>query len=234
MIHQNSDIDCWIQGLPNWMLERMYNGWRPYYVNFMFHPLRGTSSGIVAQMHDGICKGFYSRFCTSFVHNPRSYAEQERMPRLMLFPDRPVWKREKKSLREITINGGLHFNGPMLIPPISRFRECVMSHIHEKQSRYCRRGICRIHVTEIHDVPGLIDYATKTLKWNRADPDDILILPKSPSELPGKSACLDPYTRAFKDIQSSLNVSDETAQQILESTIAGQHKAPGYCSKSRF
>jgi hypothetical protein len=110
-----------------------------------------------------------------------SNAEQERMPRLMLFPDRPVWKREKTSLREITINGGLHFNGPMLIPPISRFRDCVISHIHEKQSRYCRYGISRIHVEEIHDVPGLIDYATKTLKWHRADPDDILILPKSPS-----------------------------------------------------
>jgi len=224
MVQPNSDTNCWIQGLPNWMHEGMSNGWRPYYVNFMFESLRGSTAGIIAQMHKAICDGFYSRFCTSFVRNPRSKSAQERMPRLLLFPDRPVWKHEKHSLRELTINsGGLHFNGPMLIPPISRLRGSVITHMKENESRYCRRGICRIHVKRIDNVSGVIDYAVKTLKWYRADSDDILILPKSPSELPGKATCSDLKTRTVKDIQAALNVSDEVAKGMIGTMNGQQH-----------
>src|ERR1051325_3306589 len=142
----------WVEGCEHWIVEGIIRGWSAYYVNIMFHSLRGSPSSIVEQMHKGIHKGFYSRFCTELSRNPRSPSQQERLPRLLLFPDRPVWKHEKYSLREVTINGGgLHFNGPMLMPPVSRFRECPIQHIHDNQRVYARRGIARIHVEAIYD-----------------------------------------------------------------------------------
>jgi hypothetical protein len=104
----------WEQGCAEWMQDGILHGWKPYYVTFMFHPLRGTPTGIISQMHRGIRNGFYSPFCKRFAHHPRALSEQHRMPRLFLFPDRPVFKKEKHSLREVTINdNGLHFHGPM-------------------------------------------------------------------------------------------------------------------------
>jgi hypothetical protein len=34
--------------------------------------------------------------------------------------DLPVSKREKRSLREVAVNGGLHYAGVLLVPPVSR------------------------------------------------------------------------------------------------------------------
>ena len=58
----------------------------------------------------------------------------------------------------------------------------------------------------------------KTVKWGRADPDDILILPFSPSELSQRTPSFVPPDRGIKDIQSALNVSDEMANKIYGSS----------------
>lgn len=210
---------CWIEGCEGWIYEGVADGWRPYYVSIMFDALRGPSSGIIQQMHQGIHRGFYSRFCTEFTRNPRAPSQQERLPRLMLFPDRPVWKHRTHSLREVTINaGGLHFNGPMLIPPVSRFRECPIQHIQENQALYAKRGIARIHVKEItHNVARVADYSGKTVKWHRTNEEDILILPKALSELPTRSRFSDdPRTKRLQDIQAAMNLSDEVAEHIVD------------------
>jgi hypothetical protein len=169
----------------------LYHEWKPYYVTFMFHPLRGTPAGIIAQMHRGTRKGFYSRFCTEFAHHPRDTGEQKRLPRLMLFPDRPVCKRQNHSLREVSINdNGLHFQGPMIIPPESRFQGSVIDHIMENQP-YAHHGIQRVYVKKVGiNVFKVSDYAVKTIRWGRADPDDILILPLTPQELSSRPVIL--------------------------------------------
>ena len=67
----------------------------------------------------------------------------------------------------------------------------------------------------VDDIPGMVDYSFKTIKWGRADPYDILFLPFSPSELPQRSpAPFSSYDRGIKDIQSALNVSDGVAEEI--------------------
>ena len=119
-------------------------------------------------------------------------------------------------LRELTINaGGLHFNGPMLIPLFSRFNECPIRHIGDNHDRYARRGIRRIHVERIYDIAGIADYSVKTIKWKRADPQHILILPKTANEVRQRAMTADPRARAIKDIQTSLNVSDEMANHLV-------------------
>jgi hypothetical protein len=205
----------WSKGCEEFIADGVRKGWEPYYVNFIFEAFRGTPSGIMAQMHKWVCNDFYRRFCLEFVHHPRARGEQARMPSLWLFPDKPVFKGKKTSLREITINaGGLHLNGPMLIPPISRFREDPIAHIMQGQ-RYAGRRIRRIHVEHIKShFERVSDYAVKTMKWGRADPDDILILPRTPDEMTRRSRPSSPGEKAIKDIQSAFNVSDEVAGQI--------------------
>ena len=209
----------WINGCTQWMYKLVLSGWKLYYVNFMFEPLRGPPSAIIPQMRKGIHK-FYGRFCTEFVHDGRAQSEQKRMPQLWLFPDLPVHKNKRNSLREVTINGGLHFNGPMLIPPVSRFEECPIEHLKENQAEYARHGIERIHIVAGGDIRGLADYAAKTIKNHRANEKDIIVLPRSVTELPEKKRPIfDPRDRLLKDIQSRFNVSGELAQQIRDDAI---------------
>jgi hypothetical protein len=214
----------WIDGCIQWMMNWVSVGWSAYYLNIMFNPLPGSLPTIVSTMHRGIHKGFYCSLCTRFVRNPRSPSEQQRLPKLWLYPDRPGFRRKRKKYSSdlLTRNdNGLHFNGALLLPPKSRFHGSIIEHISENQTRYCRHGIERIHVKEADYIPGAIDYAGKTVKWGRADPDDILILPLSPGELPNKTPSWSPSGRAVKDMQSALNVSDEIAEAIYAKELAG-------------
>jgi hypothetical protein len=184
----------------------------------MFHPLSGSLSTIIAKMKYGIKKGFYSQICTRFARDPRSSSGQQQIPRLWLIPDRPVSKRngKKHGCDFFTRNdNGLHFNGLMLIPPKSRFRECPIEHIEANQSKYTGHGIERIHVKPVDYMPGIADYVFKTVKWGRADPDDILILPFSSSELPRRTPSYVSGDRGIKDFQAAFNVSDEVAEKML-------------------
>ncbi len=209
----------WIKGCTEWMYEWVLKGWKLYYVNFMFEPLHVPAAELVPKMRKGIHK-FYGRFCTEFMHDGRAKSEQKRLPKLWLFPDLPVFKYEKKSLREVTINGGLHYNGPLLIPPVSRFQECPIKHLEENQGTYARHGIERIHIVPGGDIAGLADYAAKTIKNRRVDEADIIVLPRTVGELPAKrKPIFDPKERLLKDIQSSMNVSDEMAQQLRDDAI---------------
>jgi hypothetical protein len=207
----------WIEGTIIWMNDQVSEGWTPYYINFMFHPLPGSLPTLISTMHHIIRKNFYSQFCTRFARDPRSKTGQQQIPRLWLVPDRPgSRKKRKKCARDfLTRNDtGLHFNGPMLLPPKSRFREPLIKHIEANQAKYAGHGIERIHVKPIDDIPGIADYTFKTVKWGRADPDDILILPASTTELPQRSLPDASGDRGIKDIQSAYNVSDEVAEEI--------------------
>lgn len=213
----NYSDNHWIKGCAEWIQEEIAHGWTPYYLNFMFEPLRGSATTIIKQMHDAIHKEFYTKFLTRFVRHPHRQREQESMPRLMLFPDRPVWKHKKATLKEVTFNDdGLHFNGPMLIPSVSRFKGCPIEHINEHQARFTSKRIARIDIKAIDErIFGIADYSGKTVKRHRADDDDILLLPKSISEVKGTPILCDSERRAIKDIQSSRNVSEEVARQLF-------------------
>lgn len=213
----------WAEGCKQWIEEHRDSGWNAYYLNIMFNALRGTPDGILDQMKDAIHKEFYAPFMTRFVRDPHRKAEQERMPRLLLFPDLPVPKREKHSFRDITVNaGGLHFQGPMLLPPRSRFRECPIEHIDQHQRLYARRNIARIHIVPLDNrLERFASYTVKTIakadlcKSVAADESHILLLPKPISEVRHGNCVLHPGQKAIKDIQSSLNVSDELARTIV-------------------
>lgn len=177
----------WIPGLKDWILDHDFaDWWRPYYINFMFEAIPGPEKVVLARMERALEK-FYGRFSTRFDRTPRAIKSQLNIPHFVLVPDKPTWKREKTSLRDVSINaGGLHYNGLMMTPRRSRFHGCPIDHLKEKQQTYARHGISRIHAKPIYGAAGIADYACKTVKWNRADQNDILVLPRSVSELPGR------------------------------------------------
>lgn len=209
---------AWKIGSAEWMYRLISEGWTLYYVNFMFGPLSGPPRIIVQEMKRAITK-FYGRFSLQFVRNGRAPSAQGRLPIIWLFPDLPVFKYMKQSLRQVTLNGGCHYNGPMLIPPASWFDECPIKHLTNHLDRYACYGIERIHVVPGNDVSGLADYSTKTIANGGADEADILVFPRPVKQLPTKTKTKNrpdfvPRERLFKDIQSSLNVSDDVARQL--------------------
>ena len=210
----------WIPGCAEWVWDYWSRGWKPYYVNIMFEPLPGNVEAVLQQMKRAICKVFYSRFCTEFAHHPGRPSQLWKLPRLWLFPDRPVPKKEKISLRDVQFNdNGLHFNGPMLIPPFSNFEGCPIKHIHGNQRKYAVHGIDRIFVKEITwDIDGLADYICKTVRWDRASADHILILPETRNKPTAEK--MGAEDRALRDIQSRHNVSEDIARQMLGVALA--------------
>jgi hypothetical protein len=212
-------VAAWREGSTQWMHRLMSEGWTLYYVNFMFGPLSGPPPVIIQQMKRAITK-FYGRFSLEFVRDGRAASAQGRMPVIWLFPDLPVFKYLKQSLRQVTLNGGYHYNGPMLIPPVSRFNECPIKHMKDHHDRYARYGIERVNVVPGYYVPGLASYSTKTIANGGADDVDIIVFPRSVDLLAIKTKPhFDPRQRLLKDIQSSLNVSDDVARHLRDKLV---------------
>jgi hypothetical protein len=108
----------------------------------------------------------------------------------------------------------------MRIPSTSLLKEDLTEHVKANEARYLRNGIVKIHVTVTdHSFDRLADYVTKTVKRGWVDPDDVLALPRSVSEMRTSGMVLSPRNRAIRDIQSSTNVSAELAEQIYNSTV---------------
>ena len=106
---------------------------------------------------------------------------------MILFPDLPVYKREKKSIEDVAINNGLHYGGIALTPPISRFQSTLDAHFAQHQDKYVNEKLARIHVQPITWDPDYVtDYAAKSFKRGRVSDADIIVLPKTISELPSK------------------------------------------------
>ena len=175
-----------IRGYQRWIQDYINQGWRPYHISFMFHQLPGKQSSVLRQMRREI-EGAYARLVTRFDRNPRSRAGFNFLPRMILFPDLPVYKHEKKSIEDVSINNGLHYGGIALTPPVSRFQSTLDAHFHQDQDKYVNEKLARIYVEPITWDPDYVtDYAAKSFKRGRVSDADIVVLPKTISELPSK------------------------------------------------
>jgi len=173
-------------GYQKWIQHYIDDGWSPYLISFMFHQLPGNQSSIIRQMKREI-ERVYSRLPTQFDRNPRSRAGSQRIPVMILFPDFPVFKWAKKSIEEVSCNDGLHYGGIALTPPISRFQSTLDLHFEQHQDEYVTDKLARIHVVPITtNATYVMDYVAKSCKRGRVSDEDIVILPKAPSELPSK------------------------------------------------
>jgi hypothetical protein len=209
------DIPYLILGCEEFVDNHITRGWRPYLLTFMFKSLRGPMNSIIDLMHDEIHRS-YSILIKRFARHPKSPSSKQHLPMLLAFPDKPVSKRIKMSLRDVTTNGGLHFHGILLVPPVTRFKGCLVSHFSEERRGYLNNNLARLEVKEITHEPGyVVDYGMKSLKRKTVEFDDVWVLPKCVNELPSKTKKTTPEDKAIKDLQSHWNCSDEVADSML-------------------
>ena len=105
---------------------------------------------------------------------------------MILAPDYPVPKRSKAQLQDVTINNGLHWHGLALINPLApKFCEPLDVHISGNLGKYLCGNIREIDVKPVTHRPEYVTgYGMKGLKRSPFSNDDILIFPRSVSELP--------------------------------------------------
>jgi hypothetical protein len=157
-----------------------------YYVNFLFNRLPGRESTKIDIMKQEVIR-FHCLLKRHVVRKFDKPGWRELVPVLIGAPDYPVAKRQKVDGRLLQVNGGLHFNAVVLLPPRfqpprilgerqSRLEDSLVVHVHEKKAEYLTSKVYRIHVTPVAKGTTMAEYTFKAFKNSRIGSDDILIL----------------------------------------------------------
>lgn len=188
MTHLNSQEVAIIETITSWWSREVEekvtkNGWSAYLVTFMFNHISGSAAARLKVMQDSVCR-FYSTLVTRVVRKPNSIHQLFLRPRMLTVPDYPVFKYEKIGLRDATVNDGLHMHSILSVPLNSRLKVDVISHVAEKSRLYRKRPLREIHFEPIeHSTYAVTNYVMKSVRRGRCRWEDVLFLPKSPSEL---------------------------------------------------
>lgn len=166
-----------------WVEDHIADGYTGYLMTFMFKNLNaGTQAGKIDLMHKDI-ERVYSRVAHRFAHHPDKPSQRRYLPLLVASPDLPVFKTDKVSVADLTLNGGLHEHGILLTPIESRFRYELATWVKDKAPWLMKDTLLqRIHCIRLDTTPGnATGYALKAN--GRSLPEDsLLVLPKALSE----------------------------------------------------
>lgn len=174
----------WIDDLTE---ERFWQSWM---LNFMFVEMHLPEAETKRAMEKAV-QDFFTRLITRFHRKPKSAAAFQVLPRMIACPDYPVPKHRKEGLRLSTPNRGLHFNAVLFHPLAVYSRSCRLrspldQHVEENRLTYCSATskIDRIDLTPISYKPdAATEYVLKALENRRIKFDDIVICPRSRTEL---------------------------------------------------
>jgi hypothetical protein len=162
-----------------------------YYFSFMFDHISGNEYQRKERMF-GDVKRVHDILSRHIVRKPTSEAWEHLLPVFVVFPDYPVAKDEKSSIRAYNANDGLHINAIGLVPPppppylppgvrqhayfgkLSRLREPLDLHFQQLQQEYRTDKLYRIDVTPISHGT-MADYALKNFKNGKVSYDDIRV-----------------------------------------------------------
>jgi len=178
-----------INGYGEWVQSLFDDGFRMYLVTFTFNQIQGSSEYKGREMLKQVEYQFYPALIKRVERQPMKPSRQSNLPRLIAVPDLPVVKHSKKlSVRDVTINDGLHVHAVIAMPSTLRhFNGCKLKNLI-RDNRQSFIGpftyISHIDVQRIKDNPEYVaDYVLKHAKRNPAIMDEILILPKSPEDV---------------------------------------------------
>jgi len=220
-LYQHSIPAQIVQAYGGWVQEQLNRGWDGYLVTLMFHWIPGSMETKIEQMNREITR-LYGKLATKAVRKPGSPKWAPFLPKGVFFPDVPGLNGSKRRLLELVINDGLHVHGIVLTNQRDRLKEPLDQHFQENKRYYRSKTVHHLHIVPItHKAEYATDYGGKAIKKGRISEEHILVLPKALSELPVKNGHLscNPRERAIKGIQSSLNVSEEVAQEIYNSRL---------------
>jgi hypothetical protein len=175
-----------IQAYGDWFKQWLDKGWDGYLFTFMFNQLPGSRRAMVQQMHQQLLR-WYGRLATRIIRKPRSPVWVPFLPKGIFVPDLPVPKRCKQEIRDVSINDGLHMHGLVVANRRARITDTLDAHFEEEAGIYLIGNLQDIDVERITDRAKYVaDYGLKGLKRWTFSEDDILVLPRTLSELPGR------------------------------------------------
>jgi hypothetical protein len=179
-----------LQSYGQWVHDHMDRGWHGYFLTFMFSQMPGSDASRMLKMKKHL-GWFYGRLAKASVPKASCSEWSEFLPKVVLAPDVPVPKRSKFKLRDVTINDGLHWHGLMLVNPLAaKLRARLDDHLRQNRRKYLVGNIRELDAKPITYTPEYVTgYGLKSLK-NRFSMDEIVIFPRTVSELPSKG--LDP------------------------------------------
>jgi hypothetical protein len=182
--YNNYRVPNLLQGYGQWVADHMTYGYHGYLLTFMFSQIPGSDASRMLEMKKQL-GWFYGRLAKASVPKASSPKWSSYLPKAVLAPDLPVPKHTKVELRDVTINNGLHWHGLFLVNPLApKMHERLGDHINGNLRKYLVGSIRTIDVKPIAFTPEyLTGYGLKSLK-SRFTTDEIVIFPRSVSELP--------------------------------------------------
>lgn len=161
---------------------------KSYLLSIIFEQIDKPTNVTSREMEREI-EALYSRILPRSFRRPHKMETYD-MPLWIGVPDFPVSKKSKRLRKQISYvkaNGGMHYHMVVSHPLISRLDCHFNDYIDVKQRELIGRNskISKMHCVPIQEceVQKALAYALKSLTRRRCSEDDILILPKSHSEL---------------------------------------------------
>lgn len=165
--------------------ERTAGGWETYMVTLMFNPLAGNENAKRQQMRR-ITENLYALLLTRFVRRPHNTPIVE-MPFWLASYDWPVRKLSGWTAADSMINDGMHMHILAMIPPNGREGRRLTDVIANAPTSFLigkTAPLSRIHVMPIEKtLARAAAYTLKSVDRKRTTPEDVIILPRSKSEL---------------------------------------------------
>jgi hypothetical protein len=184
--YNNYQVHSLLEGYGQWVTDQMAHGYHGYLLTFMFSQIPGSDASRMLQMKKHL-GWLYGRLAKASVPKPSSAKWSPFLPKAVLAPDLPVPKHTKVELRDVTVNNGLHWHGLFLVNPLApKLQDTLDLHINGNLRKYLVGSLRTIDVRPITYAPEYITgYGLKSLK-SRFSTDEIVIFPRSVSELPSK------------------------------------------------
>jgi hypothetical protein len=179
-----------ISGYVEWLQKYELRDHEIYFLTFLFQHLRLPEELVIDTMKKEV-ERFYSVLLTRIVRKPQS--DDACLPLFIAFPDRFVAKRKNShTFANSRPNESVHFHALIAVPECSRLKTNLVTHLDIKKDLYLGvQGKMReLHAKRVDDLSGIVDYTFKHFKRRTFSSDEILILPKSRSELLAKDVML--------------------------------------------
>jgi hypothetical protein len=200
MNNSGQQITRIIHSYGEWIDDHINRGWQGYFLSLMFSQLPGSDASRMVGMKTHL-GWFYGRLAKACVPKASSQQWASFLPKLIVAPDLPIPKRAKPKLREVTINGGVHWHGLALVHPLTpRLHVPLTLHIKANLSSYLVGSIREIDVRLItHRPQHVTEYGLKGLKRIPFGEDTLIVFPRSISELPTNRRCM--HYHGFNEYQ---------------------------------
>lgn len=178
-----------INGYITMIDERRFGSWEPYLLTLMFNPVSGNERTKQNHMLRESEK-LYARLLTRLIKRPHNKLT-EPLPFWISCFDWPVNKKEKAAPADFITNDGMHIHAIFMVPPNAR-TGARLGDIVARSPRSFLVGagmpLARLHVEPIEETAAKATlYALKQIPRKRLTSADILVLPKSHSEVSSKT-----------------------------------------------